>query len=539
MFKDTSTKVLNSVKTKHAIDNFAVRKKTQKDLLKEWISERITHFCNVTSLHGYIHTINDEYRPFERWLWIILSILALIIAVVLLWISWNWTSETPTTTVIESTNYPTYNLPFPAVTICSMNKISKLAALEIASKMRKPYNITDEELAYKLRLLLHFRGSGNASLEEYREVSDIMEMNNENINYLLERLSPKCSDILERCSWKGSLQRCDGLFQAVNSSEGTCCSFNNYAFPKSNYDPKMLSSIPQRARRVTACGYQTGLTILLKSFKTDYFGTEIAADGFRIMIHNAYDYADPNSVVKLVAAKTEAFLSVKPESTYSTEDVYDLPPDIRNCFQYNERGMDTFRQYSYVNCMAECRSAMINDLCGCVPFNFPSNGSYTKCKMTDLQCVRKNKDRYAGSTFQFKNDSSEASRLMRDKCHCLPDCTFFTYPSEISTGTLNRDFSYNSLSFFKDTNLTDESLVHVFFNDLIATHYRKNMYQNWLSVLANFGGILGLFLGFSLVTGFELIYFFTIRTLFDKLAVKIEMRNKKKKQSEDEHKIMK
>lgn len=210
----------------------------------------------------------------------------------------------------------------------------------------------------------------------------------------------------------------------------------------------------------------------------------------------------------------------KSESTYSTKDVYDLPPDIRNCLQHNERKMDVFQRYTYVNCMAECRSAMVNEFCGCVPFNLPNNGSYPKCKMTQLKCVRTNSPRFAGSVFQQNNDSSENSRYLRSKCRCMPDCTFFTYPSEISGGELTRDFSYSSLSFFKDINLTDEALVHVYFNDLIATHYRKDMYQNWLGVLAAFGGLLGLFLGFSLVTGFELIYFFTIRTFFDRLAAK-------------------
>lgn len=208
------------------------------------------------------------------------------------------------------------------------------------------------------------------------------------------------------------------------------------------------------------------------------------------------------------------------ESTYSTLDVFALPPEIRNCLQHNERQMDTMARYSYVNCMAECRSAIVNEFCGCVPFTLPNNGSYTKCKMTNLKCVRANSIRFAGSTFQINNDTSENARNLRAKCRCLPDCTFFTYPSEISTGSLIREFSHNSLSFFKDTNLTDETLVHVFFNDLIATHYRKDMYQNWLGVLAAFGGLLGLFLGFSLVTGFELVYFFTLRTVFDKLAAR-------------------
>lgn len=35
-------------------------------------------------------------------------------------------------------------------------------------------------------------------------------------------------------------------------------------------------------------------------------------------------------------------------------------------------------------------------------------------------------------------------------------------------------------------------------------------------IQASFGGLLGLLLGFSFVTGFELIYFFTIRVFFDR-----------------------
>lgn len=102
------------------------------------------------------------------------------------------------------------------------------------------------------------------------------------MNYLLERVTPKCSEILERCAWKGSLWRCDSLFQPINSSEGVCCSFNNYAFPTSNYDQKIMSSIPKEPRRVTACGYQTGLSLLLKPNPDDYVGTEIASSGFRV-----------------------------------------------------------------------------------------------------------------------------------------------------------------------------------------------------------------------------------------------------------------
>lgn len=135
MFKNISKRIISEVKTENAVKILAVPKRPKTEMFKYWLKDKVNNFCKVTSLHGYVHTVNKEYNAFERYLWIILSFLALIAAIILLWISWNWNLETPTTTVIESTNYPTYNLPFPSVTICNMNKISKSTALEIANDM--------------------------------------------------------------------------------------------------------------------------------------------------------------------------------------------------------------------------------------------------------------------------------------------------------------------------------------------------------------------------------------------------------------------
>lgn len=135
MFKALTQKVVSDARAQNRINAFTIPKRSRKEEFKSWLIDKVNNFCKVTSFHGYVHTVKKEYHPIERWLWIVLSFLALTTALILLWISLNWNAETPTMTVIESTNYPTYNLPFPAVTICSMNKISKSAALEIASEM--------------------------------------------------------------------------------------------------------------------------------------------------------------------------------------------------------------------------------------------------------------------------------------------------------------------------------------------------------------------------------------------------------------------
>lgn len=131
MFKKISQRFITEAKTEHAVKALSLPKRPKSEIFRLWLIDTTTNFCKVTSLHGYVHTINKEFHAFERWFWMFMSGLALITAIVLLWISWNWTAETPTTTVIESTNHPTYNLPFPAVTVCNMNKISRAVVFEV------------------------------------------------------------------------------------------------------------------------------------------------------------------------------------------------------------------------------------------------------------------------------------------------------------------------------------------------------------------------------------------------------------------------
>lgn len=95
------------------------------------------------------------------------------------------------------------------------------------------------------------------------------------------------------------------------------------------------------------------------------------------MIHNSFDFADDNAETKLVEAAVEAFISISPESTYSTNDVFRLPLEQRQCLSMDEVKLNTMQKYSYVNCLAECRSNILYIKCGCVPYNLPNNGEFS------------------------------------------------------------------------------------------------------------------------------------------------------------------
>lgn len=43
--------------------------------------------------------------------------------------------------------------------------------------------------------------------------------------------------------------------------------------------------------------------------------------------------------------------------------------------------------------------------------------------------------------------------------------------------------------------------------------YKREVLFGWVDLLVSFGGIAGLFLGFSLLSGVEIIYYFTMRAI--------------------------
>lgn len=215
--------------------------------------------------------------------------------------------------------------------------------------------------------------------------------------------------------------------------------------------------------------------MLLNPIPDDYFASFLSGYGFLIFINSAYDYPGLNAEAKLVSSKTENFISITPEATYSTPDVLQLTPSERDCLFPKEKKMEVMRFYSYINCLAECRSRLFFEICGCVPLGFTNNATFPPCRMEALDCVTENKsiftlvllisfrDHIAHSYANYIVDkiflntelitgalpglnktAIPNKRTAKYLCGCLPDCKLNQYPPEIATGILDREFAYNS-----------------------------------------------------------------------------------------------
>lgn len=64
MFKKISQRVVNEVKITKIVRG--PPEKSAKEKLREWLHDKVINFCKVTSLHGYVHTVNSNYHWIER-----------------------------------------------------------------------------------------------------------------------------------------------------------------------------------------------------------------------------------------------------------------------------------------------------------------------------------------------------------------------------------------------------------------------------------------------------------------------------------------
>lgn len=66
-------------------------------------------------------------------------------------------------------------------------------------------------------------------------------------------------------------------------------------------------------------------------------------------------------------------------------------------------------------------------------------------------------------------------------------------------------------SLIPSSNKKEDSRVNIEFLTWPIIRYKREVLFGWVDLLVSFGGIAGLFLGFSLLSGVEIIYYFTMR----------------------------
>uniref|UniRef100_A0A1I8NKU6 Amiloride-sensitive sodium channel n=1 Tax=Musca domestica TaxID=7370 RepID=A0A1I8NKU6_MUSDO len=453
-------------------------------------------YCEMASIHGFINFVGSTTG--QRAFWCFVIFVAISMSGFILLLSHLMNTSTPTILYTESTQFPTWIIPFPAVTICNMNLMSKTKTNALAERFKRNTNLTKTEIIHLFRLFLYTAQTIKASNEEYQKLDVLLRGQNMTLYELGERLAPNCETLLLRCKWKGRHERCSNIFRKVPTSTGICCAFNSH-LDKIQNDKRTNLENNDDLEYTTSCGAQTGLTVLINPELEDYHLTQRKMAGVKVFIRDAYDYTNTNGLESIISPDTIKFIRIMPQQTHSTDYLASLNLRSRRCYLANERKLFHFRSYSQVNCLMECRSMKLHETCNCTLPYWPRKENWAYCGLKERECVFQYKG-LVTSVLQPKAAEQKNNNYAETFiCDCYPLCDFNMYAT------------------FEDSGILDQRL-------------RLDVYENWLTFIGTFGGITGLHMGYSFVSGFEMIFFVFVRPACNWLTKKqIRYRIKRRK----------
>ncbi|CAK1553645.1 unnamed protein product [Leptosia nina] len=433
------------------------------------LRHQTTEFFENSTLHG-VRYIAEKGRPFcEKFMWFCFTSIGAIATCIIIVSLWEKFQTNPTITGLD-TDFHNWDVPFPAVTICDRNPIDDDLLQDYIDKIwgsELPAN-ADEMLRW-LSMLSYQSIAARASEFNSKSLTESNPaMNTKEAVFNIVR---HCENLFYDCEWKGDSEECCDLVAPVFTEMGFCYAFN------SKHAEKTWPWQTQNDEFVEAFIHETDAKW---SFMFNSFRNDTTID---IYIHSTEEMAGLEQSVQHSWDRRVEKVSFSVKHTYTTEDARQLSVRQRRCIFADEQKLETSNIYTYTACMRQCRMQRCRSYCSCVPHFYPPTKGYRHCTVKELECIAKN----------------VAAITDVNRCNCELGCTHTVYEVEKLTEI---DASKASAA----TNSLETEFV-----SWPMVRYKREVLFGWVDLLVSFGGIAGLFLGFSLLSGVEIIYYFTLR----------------------------
>uniref|UniRef100_A0A182N1I6 Uncharacterized protein n=1 Tax=Anopheles dirus TaxID=7168 RepID=A0A182N1I6_9DIPT len=426
-------------------------------------------FFDNSTLHG-VRYIAEEGRPFfERFMWFCFVAFGFIAAVVIIFSLWEKFQTNPTITGLD-TDFHNQQVIFPTVLVCPTAPYDEDAVRREAFQTLAGYEQGSEAYEPFLRLLTQL------SYENVREAAAMLSdmpstvtLQTVNLREMAFRVAVRCNDTFATCRYKDEDIDCCEIFKPLYTEHGFCYAFN--ARYTNNWQVEVLN---------------TEVYVLFETDKKWALTFEPLRES-NIFVHSyneisGWDFQP--QVMWDVDSKVEFLISMK--QTYTTEDAQQLSIGQRKCIFPEEEKLQYYQDaYTFSGCMKECRISKSYKHCRCVPpFYAPAVRTVPACTTGSFQCL------------------SEYTENITS-IHSCQDCEL---------GCLNTVYDIEKYSkIMKTEEEQQEAQVTIEYLTWPIIRYKREVLFGWVDLLVSFGGIAGLFLGFSLLSGVEFLYFFTMR----------------------------
>ena len=327
----------------------------------------------------------------------------------------------------------------------------------------------------------------------------------ENYVEILRKISVP-SDFLLFCKFKGKLEvDCLKFFKETITDDGICYTFNmlkpNELFKNddeeieestwsvtSGYDNKNSDVYPHRA----VSGADVGFNIVLNMKTSDIdFLCRGPVQGYKMKIHSPDEFPRMYSGYQRIPFNSEVIAHVKPELKLNSQKEF--------CHSTSSKSLRYFKQYSQANCLAECLSTHVESECGCIKFSMVHNNRTKICDQHHTQCITQATDSFSiGKVFETDFP-----------CDCKPSCDQLKFDTKVSQAV----FDFKKVFTAFEQNLEEEFpssimsrlVVYLDGDYFVPTSYESK--DTTLDTIAKIGGTLALFLGASLISIVEILFY--------------------------------
>nr|XP_019558124.2 sodium channel protein Nach-like [Aedes albopictus] len=473
-----------------------------KHVLSVWY-KILKDYCRNCSLVGLGYIASRKYHYTERLFWLGCVMLSWTGSYYLI-VSYMDTFRNNAVSMVIENVHARERINFPSLGICEMGYAKETyAKLETVIEGLK----TDEDMDYNydvedfmLRIIFHNLynyGSIMSYCAPYTECTDCIKCPESNYNLFAAKVRATCSELLEECRWNGEKFDCCTFFKPIQTSMGSCYLLNSVQLAEKGGNNWLSMEV----------GRDTAQGELLLNVSKAFSSYILNEEDIPHMLLTSLQFTQ----IPIGYTGTIFFTL---QNIVNDPLVKTVDPKIRRCVFPDENSNSNYPYYSYSVCVTECLKMAQIKMCNCCHHNMiiDENDNSPICGYEGLFCLDQRDVMFPQTTIM------QPWRTNGLVCQCLPSCT-----------------EHEIRIIGKQSNIEDRDGRSVLFKlmALPTQRYRRQIVRENLDVVVSIGGILGLFMGASILSLVELIYFFTVRFFATSYQAKPEEEDEEDDESDE------
>ncbi|CAD6997479.1 unnamed protein product [Ceratitis capitata] len=283
-------------------------------------------FGQSTTIHGVNRLFSRRAGKYERCVWFLTVMLALLGAIYVSHLLSERFTEGRLETVVDSTRWPVYHIPFPVVSICPENQLNWQRLAEAKQTFLKPNESPENERLFEI-IVSDYDNVQFAAFQSFANLENtpVDSLDYVNFTEVIGLMTWRCEEILSQCLWNHFAMNCCDIFSLRRSKYGFCWSFNSLETVEGREKQKVDSLWPWHTG---TAGPGSGLMARVYLRPEKHYPNSTNEKGINLMI------TEPNvwhRDAMIVPENSNTMIEVEPVVYYYDNNTRGLGSKLREC----------------------------------------------------------------------------------------------------------------------------------------------------------------------------------------------------------------